>query len=89
VVVGSSYRAEILKTSGVEFPRTGSELRGAFEAALKETGLWDQVAAPVHAKLASLLSRPEELPEEALKRLKKFLEPFERIQARLKKKKEE
>jgi hypothetical protein len=86
-VVGSAYRAEIVKTSGVEFPRTGSELREAFEAVLKETDLWDQVAAPVHAKLAALLNDPEALPSETVRRLKKFLEPFERIQAKLKKKK--
>jgi RecB family exonuclease len=88
-VVGSAYRAEIVKTSGVEFPRTGSELREAFEAVLKETGLWDRVAAPLHAKLASLLNNPDELPPEARKLLERFLEPFERIQAKLKKKKEE
>jgi RecB family exonuclease len=88
-VVGSAYRAEIQKVSGVEFPRTGSELRPAFDAVLKETGLWDRVAAPVHAKLAALLNKPEVLPEEARKLLERFLEPFERIQAKLKKKKEE
>jgi RecB family exonuclease len=88
-VVGSAYRAEIVKTSGVEFPRTGSEQRPAFDAVLKETGLWDLVAAPVHAKLASLLSDPEALPPEARRRLKRFLEPFESIRARLRKKKEE
>jgi putative RecB family exonuclease len=88
-VVGSAYRAEIVTTSGVEFPRTGSELREAFEEVLKETGLWDKVAAPVHAKLASLLSDPDALPPEARKLLKKFLEPFESIRARLKKKKKE
>jgi RecB family exonuclease len=88
-VVGSAYRAEIVKTTGVEFPRTGSELRPAFDAVLKEIGLWDLVAAPVHAKLASLLSDPEALPPEARRRLKRFLEPFESIRARLRKKKEE
>ena len=88
-VVGSAYRAEIVKTSGVEFPRTGSEQRPAFEAVLKETGLWDLVAAPIHQKLASLLGDLEALPPEARKLLKSFLEPFERIQAKLKKKKEE
>ena len=88
-VVGSAYRAEIVKTSGVEFPRTGSEQRPAFDAVLKETGLWDLVAAPVHAKLASLLSDPEALPPEARRRLERFLEPFESIRARLRKKKEE
>jgi len=56
---------------------------------LKETGLWDLVAAPVHAKLASLLSDPEALPPEARRRLERFLEPFESIRARLRKKKEE
>jgi hypothetical protein len=88
-VVGSAYRAEIVKTSGVEFPRTGSDMREAFEAVLKETGLWDLVAAPVHAKLASLLNDPDALPPEARRRLKSFLEPFESIRAKLKKKKEE
>jgi RecB family exonuclease len=88
-VVGSAYRAEIVKTSGVEFPRTGSELREAFEEVLKETGLWDQVAAPVHAKLAALLNNPEALPLEARKLLERFLEPFEKIKAKLKKKKED
>jgi RecB family exonuclease len=88
-VVGSAYRAEIQKVSGVEFPRTGSELRPAFDAVLKETGLWDQVAAPVHAKLAALLNKPEVLPEEARKLLERFLEPFESVRARLKKRKEE
>jgi RecB family exonuclease len=88
-VVGSAYRAEIVKTSGVEFPRTGSELRPAFDAVLKETGVWDQVAAPVHARLAALLNKPEVLPEEARKLLERFLEPFERIRAKLRKKKEE
>jgi len=47
-VVGSAYRADIQKDSSFDFPRTGSELRPAFEEVLKETGLWDQVAAPVH-----------------------------------------
>jgi RecB family exonuclease len=88
-VVGSAYRAEIQKLSGFEFPRTGSELRPAFDAVLKETGLWDQVAAPVHAKLASLLSDPDALPPEARRRLKKFLEPVESIRAKLRRKKEE
>jgi len=88
-VVGSAYRAEIQKVSGVEFPRTGSELRPEFDAVLKETGLWDRVAAPVHAKLASLLSDPDALSPEARKLLKRFLEPFESIRARLRKKKEE
>jgi len=88
-VVGSAYRAEIQKVSGVEFPKTGSELRPAFDDVLKETGLWDQVAAPVHAKLASLLSDPDALPPEARKLLKKFLEPFESFRAKLKKRKED
>jgi len=88
-LVGSAYRAEIVKTSGVEFPRTGSELRPAFDAVLKETGLWDLVAAPAHAKLASLLSDPDALPPEARRRLERFLEPFESIRAKLRKKKEE
>jgi putative RecB family exonuclease len=88
-VVGSAYRAEIVKPSGVEFPRIGSELRPAFEEVLKETGLWDQVAAPVHAKLASLLGDPDALPPETRRRLKRFLEPFESIRAKLRKKKEE
>jgi len=47
------------------------------------------VAAPVHAKLASLLSDPDALPPEARRRLKKFLEPFESIRAKLRRKKEE
>ena len=88
-VVGSGYLAKIEKISGVEFPRTGSEQRPAFDAVLKETRLWDQVAAPVHAKLASLLSDPEALPPEAWRRLKRFLEPVETIRAKLRKKKEE
>ena len=88
-VVGSAYRAEIQKLSGFEFPRTGSELRPAFDAVLKETGLWDQVAAPMHAKLASLLSDPDALPPEARRRLKRFLEPVESIRAKLRRKKEE
>jgi hypothetical protein len=88
-VVGSAYRAEIVKTSGVEFPRTGSELRPAFEEVLKETKLWDLVLAPSHPKLAALLDDPEALPPEARRRLKTFLEPFESIRARLRKKKEE
>ncbi len=88
-VVGSGYRAEIQKVSGFEFPRTGSELRPAFDAVLKETGLWDLVAAPVHQKLASLLGDPEALPPQARTRLERFLEPFESIRAKLRKKKEE
>jgi RecB family exonuclease len=88
-VVGSAYRAEIQKVSGSEFPRTGSELRPAFDAVLKETGLWDLVAAPVHQKLASLLADPEALPPQTRTRLKRFLEPFESIRAKLRKKKEE
>ena len=88
-VVGSAYRAEIVKTSGVEFPRTGSDLREAFEEVLRETGLWDRVVAPVHAKLASLLNAPEALSLEVRRRLEKFLEPFEKFRAKLKKKKEE
>jgi RecB family exonuclease len=88
-VVGSAYRADIQKVSGFEFPRTGSELRPAFETVLKETGLWDLVAAPVHQKLASLLNDPEALPPQARTRLARFLEPFESIRAKLRKKKEE
>jgi hypothetical protein len=88
-VVGSAYRAEIVKTSGVEFPRTGSEQRPAFEEVLKETKLWDLVLAPSHPKLAALLIDPEALPPEARKLLKRFLEPFESIKAKLKKKKKE
>jgi putative RecB family exonuclease len=88
-VVGSSYRAEIKKVSGFEFPRTGSELRDGFEAALKETGLWDRVLAPAHAKLVALVSDLDALAPEVRKRLKTFLEPFERIRAKLKKKREE
>jgi putative RecB family exonuclease len=88
-VVGSECRAEIVKASGVEFPRSGSELREAFEAVLKETGLWELVSGPNHQRLASLLNNPEELPAEARRRLERFLEPFERVQAKLKKKDEE
>jgi hypothetical protein len=88
-VVGSAYRADIQKVAGFEFPRTGSELRPAFDAVLKETGLWDLVAAPVHQKLASLLGDPEALPLQTMRRLKRFLEPFESIRAKLRKKKEE
>ena len=88
-VVGSAYRAEIEKVSGVEFPRTDSELRSAFEEVLKETGLWDLVVAPVHAKLASLLSDPDALPPAARKLLTRFLEPFESFRAKLKKRKED
>jgi putative RecB family exonuclease len=88
-VVGSAYRAEIQKVSGFEFPRTGSEMRAAFDAVLKETGLWDLVAAPVHAKLVSLLSDPDALTPEARRRLKRFLEPFDSIRAKLRKRKEE
>ncbi len=88
-VVGSGYRAELVTTTGVDFPRTGSELREAFDTALKETGLWDQVAAPVHARLASLLNAPGAIPPEVFEKLKRFLEPYERVQARLKKRKEE
>jgi hypothetical protein len=36
-----------------------------------------------------VLSRPDELPPEARRRLKRFLEPFESIRAKLRKKKEE
>jgi hypothetical protein len=75
--------------AGVEFPRSGSELREAFEAVLKETGLWDQVSGPNHQRLASLLNNPDELPPEARRRLERFLEPFERVQAKLKKKNED
>ena len=88
-VVGSAYRADIQKVSRFEFPRTDSELRPAFEAALKETGLWDRVAAPIHQKLESLLREPEALPPPAWQRLKGFLAPFERKSAKLRKKKEE
>jgi putative RecB family exonuclease len=88
-VVGSGYRAEIVKASGVEFPRAGSELREAFEAVLKEAGLWELVSGPNHQRLASLLNNPEELSPEARRRLEKFLEPYERVQAKLKKKDEE
>jgi putative RecB family exonuclease len=88
-VTGSGYRAEIVTAAGVEFPRSGSELREAFEAVLKETGLWDQVSGPNHQRLASLLNNPGELPPEARRRLERFLEPFERVQAKLKKKNED
>jgi len=88
-VVGSAYRADIRKASGFEFPRTGSEQRPAFDAVLKETGLWELCAAPNHQKLTSLLNNPKELPPQAMRRLKKFLEPFERFSAKLRKKKEE
>jgi hypothetical protein len=88
-VVGSAYRADIQKVSGVEFPRTDSELRPAFEEVLKETGLWDLVVAPIHQKLLSLLRDSEELPPQARGRLKRFLEPFESIRAKLRKRKEE
>ena len=88
-VVGSAYRADIVRTTGVEFPRTDSELREDFDAVLRETGLWEQVAAPVHGRLASLLNTPDAIPPEAYRKLKRFLEPYERVQARLKKRKEE
>jgi hypothetical protein len=47
------------------------------------------VLAPTHAKLVALVNDLDALPEEAKRRLKKFLEPFESIRAKLKKKKEE
>ncbi len=86
-VVGSRHRAEIAVVSGVEFPKAGAEERPDFEAALKETGVWERVVSPSHGKLASLLSDPEGLPPEARSRLERFLSPFERLTAKLKKRK--
>ena len=85
-VAGSAYRADIAKVTEVGFPRTGSEQRPAFDEALKETGVWEMVAAPNTQKLKSLLGDPEELTAQARERLAPFLEQVEKVEARLKKK---
>jgi hypothetical protein len=67
----------------------GSEQRPAFETVLKETGLWDLCATPNHQRLASLLNNPKEIPPQARRRLKRFLVPFEKFRAKLRRRKEE
>jgi putative RecB family exonuclease len=84
-VVGSAHRAEIARVSEIGFPKAGAPERSAFDAALMETGVWEQVAAPNAQKLKSLLGDPELLGGEARERLAPFLEMVEKIEARLKK----
>jgi putative RecB family exonuclease len=84
-VVGSAHRAEIAKVSEIGFPKAGAEERPAFDEALKETGVWNQVAAPNAQRLKSLLGEPSALSPEARERLAPFLETVERVEARLKK----
>jgi putative RecB family exonuclease len=83
-VVGSGYRAEVARVSEVTFPKPGSEQRTAFDAALQETGVWAQVAAPNAQKLKSLLGEPAELTAEVRERLGPFITRIEKIQAKLK-----
>ena len=85
-VAGSAYRAVVRKASGYEFPRAGSEERPEFDEALKAAGLWERVTVANHSLIASLLKKPDEIPPRAWKRLEKFLEPFERVTAKLVKK---
>ena len=89
VVVGSEWQAEIVASSGCEYPKAGSERRPAFEEALKATGVWEQVAAPSHQRLAALLADPHGLAPEARARLEAFLSPFASVQAKLRRKKDE
>ena len=87
-VAGSAFQAEIARGREVGVPKARSELRPAFEAALRETGVWEEVAAPNHQRLASLLSDPTALAPGVRERLAPFLETVERVEAKLKKAKD-
>ena len=85
-VAGSAYRAEVATVTDLGYPKAGSEQRPAFDAALRETGVWEQVASPNPQRLLSLLGAATGLPPGVRERLAPFLVTTERIEARLKKK---
>ena len=88
-VAGSTHRAEVKEVVEIAYPPAGSDERGAFEAALRSTGLWDRVVTPNHQRLVSLLGEVGSLPPEVEVELAPFVERTERLRASLKKKRKE
>jgi putative RecB family exonuclease len=81
-VKGTAHRVEFRSKEVVDYPKAGSELREAFEAALREAGVWDGVSAINHSRLASWWGG------EVLDAVRDALAPFvatrEEFEARLK-----
>lgn len=79
---GTTHRVEIRAKQVVDFPKSNDDLRAAFEAALREAGVWDDVSALQHNRLASWWA--SELADAAREALAPFVGTREEFEAKLK-----
>jgi putative RecB family exonuclease len=81
-VTGTEHRVHIRLKEILEYPKADSESREAFEAALREAGVWDVVTTLHHSRLASWWA--SELPESVRAALAPFVATREEFEAKLK-----
>ena len=83
-VTGSSQHSKLVEQLHVKCPKSGEDDREAFEAAVREAGVWDQVAS-LNAVSFSTLWRKEDLSPAVRQALSPFVSETSKTVARLKK----
>jgi putative RecB family exonuclease len=78
---GTAHRVEIRPKEVVDYPKAGDDLREAFEAALREAGVWDDVLTINHARLVSWWVG--DLPAAVREALAPFVVTREELKAKL------
>jgi len=84
-VAGSRHEVAVKREAAVEYPKTGSAEREAFEVALRAAGVFDAVAAPQHGRLVATWRDPAALTAEQRAALAPFFTEEERVTCTLRK----
>ena len=84
-VAGSSHHVDIVEQTAISYPAADDDNRPAFEAALREVGIWDEVTTLHWAAFRSLWQDQNHLPFSLRKKLLPFVRESQETLARLKK----
>jgi putative RecB family exonuclease len=87
-ITGSDYILNVIEETVLNFPKAGEELREALEKCIKKAGIWEEVSGLNLSRLIRLIEN-EDIDTKTRNSLMRFAKEVEKINIKLRKKKEE